>query len=1016
MHRVKVFSGLLIFFLLNFYVNAQQTLFFTDDDGPLLQAISLYNSGKYNAGRSMLENYLETSPEDNNLMEARYYLAMCAIKLYHDDGEYLLRQFTNRYPGHPLANQAFVELGDFYYRSGKYGKAVTYYKRVNANKLSRATAVETRFRMAYSYFNEQKFNDALVHFDYLKNSSNPYTHAAHYYSGYIYYRNKDYDKAVTEFKQAESGASYKEIVPSLIALSYYETQQYEELIQYGEQVNLSGRKIRNSSDFYLSLAEAYFFSNQKEKALVYYDKFISTNKGKVDERIALRIGIANYEAGNFETAVNRLRPLALTEGEIGQRASFFLGLCYLESGNKNYAPAPLKKAYEMNNDAEISKEALLLYAKLNLELGNFDDAITGLEAFKEQYPNEATKNNVNDWLSQAYLYNNNYQAAYNHLSNTNLNSPQLREVFQRVTYNLAVESFNRKEVDKALGFANESIRVGADRMLTSKASYLKGEIMVLKENYPEAVNAYSTVFRNEDESSELFLDSRYGIGYAYFNDKKYDKAITHFKVYSSLNGETEAQKRKIADATLRLGDSYYVTKQYSNAISAYNSYLNKSTLNVDYAAFQLAASQWLEGKDNDAVQSLSKLVRSYPNSVYREDAAFQIGTILFEGGKYQESIDAFTRFLSGATKQDLIVQAHVKRALAATNLQDYDMAIKDYKMAVSKYPTYPSAYNALLGLQDLLARTDQSEQFDQYLKIYRETNPENKQLLTVRFESAKSLLYAGKYPEAIGAFDDIIKDYQGTTEAYEAQYLKAEALRYQGKPTEAILAYQKVIEQNKTNKVNRARQKIGDLQQENGNWESSIAAYSKLENDAVNNREKYDAVEGLMIAYYNTNQYDKTIEYADKALQIGSPKPSSVTMANVYKGKALLGKGETEAAVKVFDNLVANASDEYAAEAMFRKAEVLYKSKNYKASNEILYEFINKFGAYDYWLGRSFILISDNFIGLDELIQAEATLNSVIENAENEENVEMANAKLAELKGLGKQIVEENYIDTDSIK
>ncbi|MCX2746105.1 tetratricopeptide repeat protein [Mangrovivirga sp. M17] len=1016
MHRIKVFFGLLIFFAINFSIFSQQTLFFTDDNGPLLQAISLYNSGKYNASRSQLENYLETSPEDNNLMEAKYYLAMSAIKLYHDDGEYLLRQFTNRYPGHPLANQAFIELGDYYYRSGTYNKAIEYFKRADLTKLSRSTAIETRFRLAYSYFNEQRFDEALSQFGFLKNSSNPYTYAAHYYSGYIHYRNKNYNEALNEFRQAEAGDSYKEIVPSLIALSYYETERYDELIEYGEQINQSGRRIRNASDFYLSMAEAYFFTDRKEEALVYYDKFISSNRGKVDERIALRIGISNYEAGNFETAVNRLRPLALTEGEVGQRASFFLGLCYLESGNKSYAPAPLKKASEMDFDDKIKKESLLLYSKLSLELGNFNDAISGLESYKDTYPEDANRNNVNDWLSQAYLYNNNYQAAYNHLINTNLNTYQLKEVFQRVTYNLGAESFNKKEVDKAVRYLNESLEVNVNENLTAKASYLKGEILVLNEQYSEAVNAYARVFRLENDNSELFLNARYGIGYAYFNNKEYDKAIPHFRIYSNLTGETEAEKRKIADATLRLGDSYYVTKQYSQAVNSYQGYLSRSTVNADYATFQLAASQWLSGNDQAAVQSLTKLVRNYPNSVYREDAAFQIGTILFEGGKYQEAIDAFSRFLSGATKKELIVEAHVKRALAATNLQNYDMAIKDYKTAVSNYSTYPSAYNALLGLQDLLARTDRSEEFNKYLEIYRDTNPENKQLLTVRYESAKSLLYAGKYDEAVKSFNEIINEYDGTTEAYESQYLKAEAFRYSGKSTEAIRAYRQVIEQNKTNKVNRARQKIGDLQQSEGNWEEAIVAYTKLEQDAVNKRQKYDAVEGLMIAYYNSGQYERAIEYAQKAVEIGSPKPSSATMAATYKGKALLGKGDTTTAIQVFDNVIANASDEYAAESMYRKGEILHAQKEYEKSNEILYEFINKFGSYDYWLGRSFILISDNFIAMDEMLQAEATLKSVMENATNEEIIEMAKEKLDELKGIEKQIVEKNYIDTDSIK
>jgi TolA-binding protein len=95
--------------------------------------------------------------------------------------------------------------------------------------------------------------------------------------------------------------------------------------------------------------------------------------------------------------------------------------------------------------------------------------------------------------------------------------------------------------------------------------------------------------------------------------------------------------------------------------------------------------------------------------------------------------------------------------------------------------------------------------------------------------------------------------------------------------------------------------------------------------------------------------------------------------------------------------IINNDKEELAAEAQYLIAESLYKQKKYKSSTEACYELNNNYSQYEYWLGKSYILIAENLVAQNELIHAKATLKSVIENTLDEKIKAQATQRLAEL-------------------
>ena len=63
-----------------------------------------------------------------------------------------------------------------------------------------------------------------------------------------------------------------------------------------------------------------------------------------------------------------------------------------------------------------------------------------------------------------------------------------------------------------------------------------------------------------------------------------------------------------------------------------------------------------------------------------------------------------------------------------------------------------------------------------------------------------------------------------------------------------------------------------------------------------------------------------------------------------------------------------------------------------------LFDLKSRFSAYPKWYNRGFLLMADNYVAQKEYFQAQATLNSIIENAKDKETVAAAKTKLAALK------------------
>jgi TolA-binding protein len=993
---------LVLFFLLTILnLSAQNTYVQTASDRTYYDGMELFDKQKYVAAKQLFQQYIALYPTETKAIESEYYVALCALNLFNDDAEYLFNSFVAKYPNNIKAGRAGYDLGNYFYNAKKYDKAIEYFAKVDESKLSTDEIDEYNFKSGYCSFAKKDFAIALEKFNKCKVHKNKYTPAANYYAGYMEFKNGSYDDALIDLKVASESNEYKPLVAVLIANVYYRQGKYDELIPYAEKVIKDKSAGPNTNDVKLILADAYFFKEDFNKATpLFKDYLVATGTKSLSPDMKYRIGFSSYKSTDYKQAVDMLQSIANDKDSLGQSSAYIMGLSYLKSNNKPSAMLAFDLAQRSNFSPIIKEESMFLYGKVAVDLGRFTDATQRLKLFLDTYPKTNHTQEAAELLSESFLGSKNYDEALTYIENLKHQNSRINTTYQRIAYYKAVELINKKEYEKALVLLDKSSKYSFDKTVFINSFYWKGECLSLEKKYEQAGNAYDMAINKGSvlENSNV-IKSYYGLGYAYYYQKKWNEAIQQFVKFVSLQTEKKGKGDiYYRDAELRLADLYFVTRRFPEAIKYYDLAMTERKEDEDYILFQKATIQYLTNKTTDAYSLYTQLTNRFPNSSYYDNALIQRCQLDVEASKYESAIEGYTKIIN--KKEDLNglkPLALQKRAMSHFNLKEYDKAIADHKRVLSQYPTNPIAYNSLLSVQEILNIQNNSEAFAPILASYKESNPEGRDLKEVEFISAQSLYSSQKYSAAITAFNAFIKQYPTHASVDEAKYDLADSY-YRTKDYKDAKDQFVEILSAKNQYYKKALQRTAEISYLQNDVQQSVTYYTELQQIASSNKEKTSAWLGLMTAYFDLKQLDSSAFYADKVINHGSSAPDALNKALLYKGKVAYQMNDLVSAQDYLLSCLNGAKDVSAAEAQYLLAKIQYDNKQYKQSIETLYDFNNTFSAYDYWLGKSFLLIAENFVAKDELFQAKETLSSIIDKSPNEEIKKQAKDRLEQIK------------------
>jgi len=968
--------------------SAQQTQVFTADERHFQEGLELFDRGKYGAAQQAFQRYLDLTQRRTGELapgrttDAEYYYAVAGLYLFHPDAEDRILGFASQNPAHPKAAQAYFELGKFYFDKKDYVRAIDYLQKVGPDNLSDDQRAEAEFKLGYAYFAQKEFDKAKLQFDRNKAGNHQYRYASSYYAGYLAYRAGDYAGARKDLAVAEQNDAYKPVVPAVMSQIYYKEGDYDGLIAYAGPVLSQTPPPQSADEIQLLVGDAYYQKEDFKQAAEYFDKYAAGRK-KIEPEVQYKIGYANFKQGDFKGAIGNLKGVAARRDSLGQNAAYHLGLSYLKTSQKPLALNSFDAARKLTFDKVITENATLKYAQVSYELGNTQEVINALRDFGKKYPRSKNRAAADDILSESFLNSSDYAQALNYLDNLDDRSQKLNATYQRVAYLQAATLYNDNRYQDALPVLDKSLKYPQDEALRAAAQVLKGEIYSIGQQYQPAITAYTAAARTarSGSASETDFDqkARYGLGYAYYNTKQYDRARQQFQAWLQ-DPVAKPADANYYDVTLRLGDTYYIGKQYQQALDQYNKVIQANAADKDYAYYQKSVVLGLLGRRDEAGATLSTLLKTSPTSRYADDAVYQQAQLDYEAGEFQPAVEAFSKLINNRPNSPLIPQALQKRGVAYQNLEQHAKAAEDFKQVLSQFPRTKAASSAIYSLQESLSAQGKTEEFDQYLAQFKQQNPDSKATESVEFEAAKSLYLAEKYAQAIPRLEGYLQQYPSTTLAADGRYFLADAYLRTGRKTDALPRLKAVVEEGKSEFVNRAVGRVADLEFENKNYAEAAKYYTRLREVSQNKREVANAGIGLMKSYYETGDLEGTRRVAQELQAQGGASLNATNLALLYLGKASYKAGSLEQAIGELTTAAATAKDESGAEAQYLIASALYQQKKYPEALDAAYKSNSDFANYDLWLGRAFLLIADVYREQNEIFQARATLNSIIDN------------------------------------
>lgn len=976
---------------------SQQTRVFTDNYRDYRDGLELYDKGEFSAAQQKFKNVIEVinNSQDEVQVSAEYLHAVCALELFHKDAQYLLSKFALNHPDSPKTKRIFFLLGNDFYRKKKWQDAIEWYEKVDQFDLTADERTEYFFKLGYSYFEKDIFDKAKQAFFEIKDEKeSDYYGPTQYYYGHLSYQDQNYQTALESFNTIKDNPGFSPIVPYYISQILFKQEKYQEAIDY-IPVALAGDGIKRESEIKGILGSSYFKLGQFDKALPYLKEyFAKTPKKSTDDYYQL--GYSYYKTGDYDNAIKYLGRVAAKNTERAQVANFLLAECYVKSDNKQFAKAAFKRAYDLGFDKKLNEDALFGYAKTTYELSYnpYDEATEIFHTFLKEFPGSTKKEQVYEYLLDVYTTTKNYEAALNSINRIETKNFKIKEAHQKLSYNRATELFYKHEYDQAIKYYKDVTLYPVNTEIMAKSKFWIAEANYQQGKYQEAIVGYQA-FKSQPGAvnSDLASLVDYNIGYAYFEQKNYEKSIEAFRNYIKV----ATSKEKKSDANLRLGDAYFLLKNDDEAVKYYQTAIDLGQGNIDYALYQKSVSSGYRRDYQEKERLLNQLLAQYPNSAYSTNTIFELANNYRVQNKNSQAIKYYKQIVE--TQEGTYQERKSRLEIGGIYLreQNYELAETEFKNLIRKYPKSQEGEAAINELEKSYMAQNKIAQFPDLLASLGIKYSQSKLDSTLWYPANQAYLNAdcGNAKSGLLAYLSKIEKPRNYVTAHfyiaECNYLEKEL-------ETALYHYDKVIDKNEKHMVD-ALFHAANINYRIKNFEKANTYYLQLE--AINTDELKIPVmnRGLMLTFNNKKDYANAIKYAAIVLQDAQITRSQQEEATMIQANSNYALGNKTEAAKLYTRVVAISTDIDRAEAGYRLCEIAYLDGQYKQAEAEIFAYLKQKPSYDYWLAKGYILLADTYVKLGDNFQAKATLESVISAYRGDDDIKsIARSKLAAIK------------------
>jgi tetratricopeptide (TPR) repeat protein len=723
------------------------------------------------------------------------------------------------------------------------------------------------------------------------------------------------------------------------------------------------------------LGKAYFDKQNYEQALPFLERGLELQPN--DRSLAFRAGVAAQKIHQHEKAIAYFEKTFSIDDTTSQLSAYYAAFSALELKKQDAARLFFRKASQ-GVHPEIKADALFQYGKISCQLREYHEALNALQFYLSQYAQHKHVEEAKGLIGEALMYSGQFAEAIQFFEKSLSKDKRIQESFQKTCFYFGIQLAEKKALDSALIYLKKAININIDEHLTLSAKFWTAELYYEKGEYAQAEKTYDDFIDSHNASEHPnYPQALAGYGWSVFQRKDYKEAITAFQ--KSLQRLNPNKNTDIyTDVVLRLGDCYFVLKEYEKASGYYTQIINQHLPYVDYALFQNGLCFARKGKYTLAVQNFEQVIANYPNSSFRPKALDEASEILIvwlsdnkKGSEYAKML------IDDYPNHALVANAYLHLGIAAYNSKDEKTAEKYFRTVVLEYGNYESqvttAFDALTSIID-------NDELEKLRKEYQIRYPNAiKALEGLTFNQARDKYYAEEYEEAISQLTYYLETYPVGKNRNEALLMRGDSYEKRNQEDLALKDYQEVLNSQLNPFTSQAIKNSAAIYQKQKKYAEAEKLWLELDSISTNYQDKMNAKLGLGDLYLIQTKYHEAKKLYQNLLDNPDISEYTKTRASVQLGKALMGLKEYDKAQNLLKKVASEVSNALGAESQYLLTVLAFEQKNYDDCRTQALVFREKFTGYNDWKAKAYFFLAQAYWQKKEHFQAIETLKSLLQ-------------------------------------
>ena len=984
-----------------FTVSGQRSFEYEPADRLFSEGKDFFEQKNYAGCTDKLEAYKKVATDLDLIQEADYMLAFIASEQGKDDAVEMLESYLKAYPDSRHGDEACLLIGSGYFERKDYLPAANWLADARVDALNDEQKEALHYRLGYSLMQNNDLRTARFNFLVAQGFDGVFMNASTYYIAYIDYASGKYSDAMREFSRLRNDPEYREQANYFIAQINFIEGKYDETVRLVDRLLRAYPISENNTELYRIAGNSYYHSGNQDKAIEMLKRYVSSVANPARGDVYL-LGVCEYNRGQYEDAVNAFSQTIITQDELTQNASLYLGHSYLRLNDKRNARMAFENASSLTFNKKIQETALYNYALLIHETAftGFGESVKVFEKFLNDFPDSEFADKVNDYLVEVFLTSRDYAAALESINKIRRPAIKILEAKQGILFQLGNQAYMDNNMDNAVDYFNQSIAMGNyDGRVRADAYFWRGEANYRLGKYHDAIadfDMYQNVARrNESESYSLVL---YNLGYCYFKNRDFNRSLTFFRRY--VTSEQNQSLNSFADAYKRIGDCLFYDRQFAEAEINYARAVALQPETADYAMFQQGIVLGLLRDHAGKIRMMDRIINEFPLSQNADGALYERGRTYVLLDRYNDAASSFRMLMDRYPQSALAPKAGVQMGLLYYNSNQLERSVEAYKRVISQYRGSEEAKVAVQDLKSVYIDLNDIGTYAAYVNsLGGSMHIEVSEQDSLTFLAAERLFTRGDFEGARNSLTNYLRMYSAGAFSSNANYYLAKIAFDRKNYPEAKRLFTLVLNSGDMKFREESLARKSEIEYLDKDYSNAIGTFRELQAVASTRENREAANLGIMRCAQYTGNESEALNAANELLKEVNLSPEIEAEARYLRGKSYLKLGETTRARDDFSALSKDTRTEYGAEAKYQLALLYYNSGDVARAEKELLNFMDNGTPHQYWLARGFILLADIYIDKGDEFQARQYLTSLKINYKGSEDIDrMIENRMEKLK------------------